>query len=289
MPESATAYPWWPTLKGHLALARLSNSPTVVSNVVTGAALAGMTTLHGSLGWLAGAMLCFYTAGMYLNDVCDEAVDARERPDRPLPSGLISRRTALTVVIGLFIVGCGLLAVVGGTALASGLVLVGLIIVYDRWHKTNPVSPLLMALTRVMVYVTAFLGFSAQVTAPLAAASGCMLLYVIGLTSIAKRETESAFTRYWPAVLLLVPAGYGIAQSLPGAYLVLPVLFVGWTAYSMSRVYRGHIGQGVVRLIAGIALLDAMILATERAAPGIGVALVAFVLTLGLQRYIKGT
>jgi 4-hydroxybenzoate polyprenyltransferase len=289
MPESVTAPSWGSILKGHLALARLSNSPTVVSNVVTGAALAGMTTLHGSLGWLAGAMLCFYTAGMYLNDVCDETIDARERPDRPLPSGLISRTSALAVLIGLFVVGCGMLAVVGRTALISGLVLVALIVVYDLWHKTNPLSPILMALTRVMVYVTAFLSYSTQVTLALAAACGCMLLYVIGLTYIAKRETESVFTRYWPAVLLLLPAVYGIATSPLGAYLVLPVLFIGWTLYSVSRVYQGHIGQGIVRLIAGIALLDAMILATEHAAPGIGVALGAFALTLILQRYIKGT
>ena len=33
----------------------------------------------------------FYTAGMILNDLLDYEVDVRERPERPLPSGAVSR------------------------------------------------------------------------------------------------------------------------------------------------------------------------------------------------------
>ena len=36
-------------------------------------------------------MALFYTAGMILNDVLDDDVDRRERPERPLPSGAVSR------------------------------------------------------------------------------------------------------------------------------------------------------------------------------------------------------
>ena len=36
------------------------------------------------------AMSLFYVGGMYLNDYFDRAIDARERPERPIPAGDIS-------------------------------------------------------------------------------------------------------------------------------------------------------------------------------------------------------
>ena len=158
---------WQQTLYGYLALARISNSPTVVSNTLAGAALAGALWPDGKLVIVAIGMVLFYTAGMYLNDLMDYAVDCRERPERPLPAGIVSRSAAVAVALTLF--GCGslLLWSVGPHPFLSGLVLIALIICYDRWHKSNPLSPLLMALCRLMVYVTAFLAFSVQSFSPL--------------------------------------------------------------------------------------------------------------------------
>ena len=287
---------WQERLRGHLALARLSNSPTVVSNVLAGTALAATvpegTALQlpvGPVVLLAVAMVCFYTAGMYLNDVCDYAIDLRERPDRPLTSGLISRTEALVVVVLLFVVGLVLLGVVGGGALWAGLVLVALIVAYDLWHKTNPASPLLMALTRVMVYVTAYVSFTYTVRAPLVAASVLLLAYLIGLTFIAKSETERSFTRSWPAVLLFLPVPYFIWTLPLGLETLLVVFFAAWVGFSIRYVYEGEIGKGIVRLIAGIALLDALVLLSQGALNGVIVAALAFALTRLLQQYIKGT
>ena len=77
----------------HLALARVSNAPTVVSNVLAGVALASVVapvTVSGTF-LLAVALVLYYTAGMYLNDLFDLELDRRERPERPLPSGRVSR------------------------------------------------------------------------------------------------------------------------------------------------------------------------------------------------------
>ena len=51
-------------------------------------------------------MALFYTAGMILNDVADLEVDRRERPERPLPSGAVSR-TALAAFGALTGAGAG--------------------------------------------------------------------------------------------------------------------------------------------------------------------------------------
>ena len=90
-------------LSAWLTLARISNSPTVVSNVLVGAAIAGATQLDGTIAALAVAMVAFYTAGMFLNDVCDYSWDLQHRPDRPLVVGVVTRPAVLTatVVLGL--------------------------------------------------------------------------------------------------------------------------------------------------------------------------------------------
>src|ERR1700730_13338159 len=151
---------WRKALYGYLALARISNSPTVVSNTLAGGALAGTLWPDGKLVLIAIVMVLFYTAGMYLNDLLDYAVDCRERPERPLPAGIVSRSAAVAVALTLFGCGSQLPWRVGPHLFLSVLLLIALIICYDRWHTSNPLSPLLMALCRLMVYFTAFLTFS---------------------------------------------------------------------------------------------------------------------------------
>ncbi|AFZ66813.1 UbiA family prenyltransferase [Deinococcus peraridilitoris] len=279
-------------LRGHLALARISNSPTVVTNVLAGAALGGSLGMSQQGAFVAVAMVLFYTAGMYLNDLLDLEIDRRERPTRPLPSGLIGQAEALGVTLLLFVLGSLLLWTAGTAALVSGLVLIALIVLYDAWHKTNPLSPVLMAGTRMLVYVTAFLAFTAGFTTPLLVWTGLLGAYIVGLTYIAKTETKENLARYWPALLIFLPAVYFVftGPSLVGWALLLA--FVAWAAFSVTFVYdrrKRSIGRAVVSLIAGVSLLDALVLASQGASNLIPLALLAFALTLFLQRFIKGT
>lgn len=275
-------------IKGHLALARVSNSPTVLTNVLAGAALAG-AVWHAHLAVVMVAMALFYTAGMYLNDVFDVAVDRAERPERPLPAGVVTLRCALLVAILLLLAGLALLASVSPAVLGGGLVLAGVITVYNAWHKNNPVAPAIMAGARGLVYVIAYLAVQPAISPTLAWAIAMVLFYVMGLTSIAASETRQSFTGRWPVLCLFAPIVY-FAWVLPlGWRWGLVVLFALWVAWSIRLVYRGSIPAGITQLIAGIALVDALILAAAREPVGCAVALVAFALTLLLQRFVKGT
>jgi len=280
---------WQQKLYCYLSLARLSNSPTVVSNVLAGAALAGVTDLGWPIFGLAVSMVFFYTGGMYLNDLFDYEIDCRERPERPLPSGLISRTSATVVTVALFTVGSALLATLSPRSFLSGLLLMALIVFYNWWHKTNPLSPFIMALTRFMVYVTAFLSFRPFLDSRLLFAASLLLLYIVGLTYIAKSETKHTFSQHWPAVLLFLPVAFPFFQGFVPLHAVLLLLFVGWVTYSISFIYRGKIGGGITRLIAGISLLDALVLTSTGTTTGVIAAWLAFELTVLLQRYIKGT
>ncbi len=284
--------PWSRRLHGYLTLARISNSPTVASDVLVGAALAGVVRPNGAVALLAAAMVLFYTAGMFLNDLFDYESDTRKQPYRPLPSGLVSRAEAVVGILLLFGTGLLILAVLGSAPFVAGLVLLMLIALYDRWHKANPLSPLLMASTRFMVYIVAFLAFGTDVTGLLIASAGVLALYIVGLTYVAKTEGTPGFGGYWPAALLFMPAVLFLGRVPPVWSLLLLPLFVAWVAYSVSFIYsrtNRSIGRAVGQLIAGVALVDSLVLGASGSGVGVALALLAFVATLIFQRYVRGT
>ncbi|GAB4518437.1 MAG: UbiA family prenyltransferase [Anaerolineae bacterium] len=284
---------WRDKLYGYFALARVSNSPTVFSNTLAGAALAGVTSPNSTVIMIAIAMIAFYTAGMYLNDILDYEIDLKERADRPLTTGLISRNAAMTVTLLLFGFGIAILLSNGARSFIGGLVLIGLIVLYDAWHKKNPLSPVIMGANRFMVYIVAFVTFQVTLTGEVLLAAGLLWVYIIALTFIAKSETRADFTRYWPVAVLLAPAVvFGVQLLDDPVWLLLVVAFVGWVLFSVSFIYRKtgrSIGGAIVRLIAGVSLFDAIVMATVGATTGVILALAAFILTLFFQQYIKGT
>ena len=92
-------------LAAYAELARISNLPTCLSNVLVGCAIgaaAGRAVLGvGTVAGLAVGIALLYIAGMALNGAADIEVDRAERPQRPIPSGRISLRAAL--FSGLFL------------------------------------------------------------------------------------------------------------------------------------------------------------------------------------------
>ncbi|MGC4192257.1 MAG: UbiA family prenyltransferase [Thermomicrobiales bacterium] len=282
------------TLRTHLSLARISNTPTVVSNALAGAALATSLAFGWPIVALCLASALFYTAGMYLNDILDVEIDRQQRPDRPLPSGAVSMPMAWGITGGMFIVGLALVATTNWHAAVAAVALIAAIAVYDAWHKGNPIGPLFMGGTRVLVYVMAFLAFSGRSAWTTEATLWCavMLLYVAALTSIAKMERGPAGFRYWPVVSLFLPPVLAIFRDFSPGVIVLAGVMVGWAVYSLTFVYQQQppaFGRAIASLIAGISLLDALLLATHGEWIAVGIALIAFVATNVLQRWIRGT
>jgi 4-hydroxybenzoate polyprenyltransferase len=118
-----------------------------------------------------------------------------------------------------------------------------------------------------------------------------LLLYVVGLTHIARFETASSVGRLWPAAFLFLPLVAAVTARPSVPLAVVGALFAVWTARGIVLAARGgrQIGRGVVSLIAGMALFDAMVaLSMQNLEVGIA-AVAAWALTLGLQRWISGT
>ena len=272
-----------------LQLARISNTPTVVSNTIAGAVLAVAAPDAGTVAAVAVAMALFYTAGMVLNDVADEAIDRRERPERPIPSGAITRTAALTAFGALAVGGLAILAAEGWRALVAGAGLVALIVAYDLWHKGNALSPVLMGGCRALVYVVA--GFAVADSLPweLWAGAGMLLVYIVGLTQVAKAEATGRSSA-WPTAAVLAPVVFwAFLLPSPESFLTLAA-FLAWVLWALRLVRSKRIGPAVGAMIAGVSLFDAVAVASaDGPFVAVAVCLAAFAVTIALQTKIAGT
>jgi hypothetical protein len=289
------------TLTLALRLGRISNLPTVWTNVLVGALLTGGALADPRLPLLMVALSLFYVGGMFLNDAFDREFDAQHRPDRPIPSGQVSAQQVFTVGFGLLAVGTILVMIASRgadgvpawRALVAALALSAFIVHYDAHHKGNVLSPLVMGLCRVCVYLTAAYSIAIVLPGTVWLAAIALLCHLIGLTYIAKQEHLDRIGALWPLGFLAVPVVYGalLAGSMPMAWIPW-ILYVGVMAFALQRLRRrarGDVPRAVVTLIAGMSLLDAIVLAGDGRALAAGVAVGAFVLTLMLQRWVAGT
>ena len=283
-----------PALSTHLALGRVSNLPTVWTNGLAGAALAGLALDPGGWASLLLALTLFYVGGMYLNDAFDAEVDARERPSRPIPSGGIGRRPVF--VIGGAMLGLGVLLafILGPAAGLAGLALAAAVLLYDWLHKRTALATLLMGACRFLAYLLAALAAGGATGAAVIGAAG-LFAHVVGLTFAARQEAYDRLDRAWPLAALAVPLAVGLGLAIvAGSALALTLVaaYAAWGARSLRFLFRrdkGDVPRAVVGLIAAISLYDAALVAAAGAPWLALLAAAGFVATLALQRIAPGT
>jgi 4-hydroxybenzoate polyprenyltransferase len=173
-----------PRWRAYLLLSRVSNLPTVWSNVLAGTVAASAAPDWRATLLVAAAASLFYTGGMLLNDAFDAAIDRAERPERPIPAGDVGRGEVFALGGGLLAAGL-LLLPRNGTVWVLGIALVAAILIYDFRHKSVGYAPLVMGLCRGLVYGVAAAAASGVSMAALAGAA-VMTTYVSGLTVVAQ-------------------------------------------------------------------------------------------------------
>ena len=281
-------------LATHLRLGRVSNLPTVWTNVLAGAVLSGGDWRSWHLGLVLVAMSLFYVAGMYLNDYFDRTIDARERPERPIPSGAISARTAAAIGFGLLGGGFVVIAAMETTATAIAALLAAAIVSYDLHHKGDPFAPVVMGACRALVYVATAAALAGNVPIFVVLFSVAIAAYVAGLTYAARQESLDKIGNLWPLALLATPMAVAIGALYQGPdAIAIYLLLTAWTVASVcllaGRSGAGSVSRAVGWLIAGISLCDAAILASVNAIMPALAAVAGFLVTLASQKYIAGT
>jgi 4-hydroxybenzoate polyprenyltransferase len=292
-------------LAGYATLVRVPNLFTAPPDVIAGAALvtaagaADGSPPVAAVATLAVASMLLYAGGTALNDWADAPVDAAERPERPIPSGIVPRRAAFAVGVaalaGGVVLAAGLGAVPGGTALLLAVVVAA----YDVLLKGGPAGYLAMGAARGLnVLLGASVAGSAALTAldggllgtansafPLVAVPPVVLGYIAIVTAMADDEaTGGSRPRILAAGVASVLAATVVAAALLAAGPAPVALAVGLLALgaflarnggALRRAYAdpapGTVGPAVGVCVVG----EALLVGGAAAAAGVGWALAA--------------
>jgi hypothetical protein len=284
-----------------LILGRVSNLPTVWSNLLTGWFLNWGEFKPATLALLLTGGSFLYTGGMYLNDFCDAAFDARYNANRPISTGRISRgRVGFMAAIWLG-GGFACLARLGAVTGGLSLLLVVLIVLYDFRHKNVLWAPLVMGACRFLLYVLGAVAVGTDVLHKLvfyALPAGFGLgLYVAGITYLARGEKRSEKPARWALLLLLAPVAvaFGLHATESSTFRPFPVMvtllqlcWMAWLLVPFWNKSNPSLGRVVSGLLAGIVLVD-MVASTLILGPLSLLLLPLFILALLLQRIVPAT
>lgn len=215
-----------PRWRAYLLLARVSNLPTVWTNVIAGVVLTQTSLDWGAVAWLSGSVSLLYTAGMFLNDAFDHRIDSSARPERPLPAGDVSVFEAAVVGAVLLSAGVAGLAWAGPPrTLAWAVALAAAILYYDYAHKQSALGPVVMGTCRGLVYCVAA-SATGGLSAMVLGGAAVITAYVISLTWVAKRlgPRAGSVVPWLIAGISLVDAAV-VATVLPA---LAPVVALGF-------------------------------------------------------------
>jgi 4-hydroxybenzoate polyprenyltransferase len=223
------------------------------------------------IGLLVLSTIGLYGGGVVLNDVFDADLDKRERPERPIPSGLISKRSAALFGTALLILGI-LAAAISGDSISSYSTIIALVIavgavVYDRWAKHHSfLGPVTMGFCRAcnLLLGISILGYSVPVFWHLAIVP---LIYIAAITMVSRGEVHGgkkttlyfAMVLYVLVMLAIAFVGYSNAalrSALP--FLLILALMILVPLQNAIREPSGpNIGKAVKGGVIGLIALNA--------------------------------
>ena len=141
---------------------------------------------------------------------------------------------------------------------------------YDRHHKDNPLSPTLMGVCRMLLYLVA--GHTVAVPPPRSLMGASAAVLLIGLTYSPSRSPSTSHEPLAAAVSRgagrLRAADDRATQGATTALMLLLLIprWIGVALWFLRRRRPGDVPRAVISLIAGIALLDALLIAGAGAA-----------------------
>lgn len=264
-----------------LELVRPANVVTSFADVLAGFAAAGAADaflLGGrpSLGidllLLLASTAGLYAGGVVLNDVFDAELDARERPERPIPSGRITRSEAAVFGALLLVLGVAAARLAGLAPFIVAAAIAACAVLYDAVGKHHPIlGPVNMGACRGG---NLLLGASAvpAVLGELWLISLIPVAYISAVTAVSRGEVHGGSRAAGAAAVVLAAAvtaallllgvrlDYRTVRALPFlavfAALVFP-RFLQAAVHPTPERSRNAVKAGVIGLVAMDATLAA--------------------------------
>lgn len=263
---------------GYIRLMRPANLPTAAADILAGMAIAGLySNMYGSyfnysLGFLLVASSVFlYAGGVVLNDVFDFKLDQKERPERPIPSGVVSLGNAAIFGGVLLLLGIACAFLVNMLSGVLSVFLALSILLYDAYSKKSGVlGPLNMGVCRGLNLLLGISIFGIIIHWYFAFIP---IVYISAITLISRGEVHGENKKHIVlagilygvvimAVLgLSVFSGHNVIQTLPFlllfAFMIYRPLFRAYNENSPNNIKKAVVA-GVLSLI----LLDAAMAVT---------------------------
>lgn len=283
-------------IKALFSLTRPANLVTAVADVLAGVAIAGYFSQPSPdvapIGWLCLATVCLYGGGVVFNDVFDADLDAVERPERPIPSGVVSKGVAIALGVALLIIGIGASFMVNQTAGLLAITIVVASLVYDRFGKHNKLlGPLNMGLCRGLNLLLGVSILTDQVV-PWAWVGLVPIIYIAAITMISRGEVHGGSSTTLRAAGLLYALVIGSVAALAqrkgqlGTALPFLLLFGYYIFPPLWRAVREPIGANIGSAVrAGVLSLIVMNAAWVAAFANFPLAMLVFCL-LPLSRLL---
>jgi 4-hydroxybenzoate polyprenyltransferase len=263
--------------RGYLQLCRPANLPTAASDIVAGAAISGGISslfagpemqLHLIAGILAllAASVFLYAGGVVLNDVFDLETDRKERPERPIPSGLIPRTSAAVFGTALLVSGVLLAFLSRQESGVIALFLAAGIVLYDGLAKKSSFfGPLVMGICRGL---NLWLGMSLVPFSDAPGYAWVPVIYIFAITAVSRSEVSGGgkVSILWAFFLYaLAIFSVGAITWIHGGHFWQMLPFLGFFAalvYTpLLRAYRektpGAIRNAVKAGVLGLIVMDA--------------------------------
>lgn len=265
-------------IRSYAQLMRLPAIFTVCSNIIAAHLVAvGYWAVSGDIASIQPntflstllASICLYHGGMVLNDCFDFERDQRERPERPLPAGKISLKTAWLSGWGLLVLGVIFASLSGILTLFIALALALAILAYNAGQRQGWVAASKMGLCRYLNWLMAMSAIG--LNTDLAMLAIPVFCYVTALTRISQEEAEAADRRALMQAASVIVMGAlfwlawfatGLFSGLLGALaLLIALILLGHRIIRLSSEFTPESIQAVVgALVFGIIPLDAMLL-----------------------------
>lgn len=267
------------SIKNYLLLIRLPNLFTLPSNILLGFILASTFTLTISsiiqILMLVTISTLLYCVGLILNDLFDYEIDRKERPNRPIVSGKISRKIAIIIVTVFTAIALTLSLLVSVTTFSISVLLLAIIFGYDKYLKNTNAGPFTIAAARL---TNVILGTSANINNIDNFPQNIILVFVLTITFVyvsligfLSRYEVQGFSVNIRTYLIPVTIA-GIVSSilifnLIGLFKYESLLILALFSYIMIRaIYNIHkkdsagIQQTIQRMILSIIVLDSIFL-----------------------------
>jgi 4-hydroxybenzoate polyprenyltransferase len=271
-------------IRAYLELLRPANVATALGDVLAGVSVAGVTFvvpgLPASLGWLLLASVGLYAGGIVLNDVFDRAIDAEERPERPIPSGRVTAGAAGLLGAVLLAAGVAAAAAAGAVPAAIAVAIVLAVVLYDAWGKRHPfIGPVNMGLCRALNLLLG-LAIAPDVLDEAWPLGAVPLVYIAAVTMVSRGEVHGGKRPVIVGAIVLVAAAIATLTVIAATRPVTPgftllhgtwaIALTAWLAWRVLPAFaraaitaapadiRRAVRTGVLSLV----LLDAVIAAS---------------------------